>query len=98
MYSEGAKVSGGEDLSADTQLQTALVKDITPAAAMSFHGIYPAVFSLALATFCRHQERNRKMALGRRVLRLHHDSRMGDVICHLSHFVAIWIKFLTFAG
>ena len=50
MYSEGAKVSGGEDLSADTQLQTALVKDITPAAAMSFM-VFILLYFPCVATF-----------------------------------------------
>ena len=36
MYSEGAKVSEGRDMSEDTQLQSALVNDVTPAAALSF--------------------------------------------------------------
>ena len=50
MYSEGAKVSGGNDLSEDTQLQSALVSDITPAAALSFM-VFILLYFPCIATF-----------------------------------------------
>lgn len=50
MYSEGAKVSEGNDLSEDTQLQSALVKDITPAAALSFM-VFVLLYFPCVATF-----------------------------------------------
>ena len=50
MYSEGAKVSEGNDLSKDTQLQSALVKDITPAAALSFM-VFVLLYFPCVATF-----------------------------------------------
>ncbi len=50
MYSEGAKVSGGNDLSEDTQLQSALVSDIAPAAALSFM-VFILLYFPCIATF-----------------------------------------------
>lgn len=50
MYSEGAKVSESEDLSEDTQLQNALVNDITPAAALSYM-IFILLYFPCIATF-----------------------------------------------
>lgn len=50
MYSEGAKVSSGDDLSEDTQLQSALVKDLTPAAALSFM-VFILLYFPCIATF-----------------------------------------------
>ena len=50
MYSEGAKVSEGSDLSEDTQLQSALINDITPAAALSFM-VFILLYFPCIATF-----------------------------------------------
>lgn len=50
MYSEGAKVSEGHDLSEDTQLQSALVNDVTPAAALSFM-VFILLYFPCVATF-----------------------------------------------
>ena len=50
MYSEGAKVSGGHDMSEDTQLQSALVNDVTPAAALSFM-VFILLYFPCVATF-----------------------------------------------
>ncbi|MGM9764900.1 MAG: ferrous iron transport protein B [Candidatus Cryptobacteroides sp.] len=50
MYSEGAKVSGGEDLSEDTQLQSALVRDLSPAAAFSYM-VFILLYFPCIATF-----------------------------------------------
>lgn len=50
MYAEGAKVSGGNDLSEDTQLQSALVNDISPAAALSFM-VFILLYFPCIATF-----------------------------------------------
>lgn len=50
MYSEGAKVSEGHDMSEDTQLQSALVNDVTPAAALSFMAFILLYFP-CVATF-----------------------------------------------
>ena len=50
MYSEGAKVSEGHDMSEDTQLQSALVNDVTPAAALSFM-VFILLYFPCVATF-----------------------------------------------
>lgn len=50
MYSEGAKVSEGRDMSEDTQLQSALVNDVTPAAALSFM-VFILLYFPCVATF-----------------------------------------------
>ena len=50
MYSEGAKVSEGHDMSEDTQLQSALVNDVTPAAALSFM-VFLLLYFPCVATF-----------------------------------------------
>lgn len=50
MYSEGAKVSDGHDMSEDTQLQSALVNDVTPAAALSFM-VFILLYFPCVATF-----------------------------------------------
>ena len=50
MYSQGAKISQGEDLSEDTALQAALVKDITPAAALAFM-VFVLLYFPCIATF-----------------------------------------------
>ena len=50
MYAEGAKVSEGHDLSEDTQLQSALVNDLTPAAALSFM-VFILLYFPCIATF-----------------------------------------------
>lgn len=50
MYSEGAKVSEGNDMSEDTQLQSALVNDVTPAAALSFM-VFILLYFPCVATF-----------------------------------------------
>ncbi len=50
MYAEGAKVSDGEDLSEDTQLQSALVNDISPAAALAFM-VFVLLYFPCIATF-----------------------------------------------
>ncbi len=50
MYSEGAKVAEGGDLSEDTQLQSALTADITPAAALSFM-VFVLLYFPCIATF-----------------------------------------------
>lgn len=50
MYSEGAKVSEGHDMSEDTQLQSALVNDVTSAAALSFM-VFILLYFPCVATF-----------------------------------------------
>lgn len=50
MYSEGAKVSEGHNMSEDTQLQSALVNDVTPAAALSFM-VFILLYFPCVATF-----------------------------------------------
>lgn len=50
MYSEGAKVSEGHDMSEDTQLQSSLVNDVTPAAALSFM-VFILLYFPCVATF-----------------------------------------------
>lgn len=50
MYSEGAKVSEGHDMSEDTQLQSALVNDVIPAAALSFM-VFILLYFPCVATF-----------------------------------------------
>ncbi len=50
MYSEGAKVSEGHDMSEDTQLQSALVNDVTHAAALSFM-VFILLYFPCVATF-----------------------------------------------
>ncbi|MGM9737438.1 MAG: ferrous iron transport protein B [Candidatus Cryptobacteroides sp.] len=50
MYSEGSKVSGGEDLSKDTQLQSALARDLSPAAAFSYM-VFILLYFPCIATF-----------------------------------------------
>lgn len=50
MYSEGAKVSEGHDMSEDTQLQSALVNDVTPAAALPFM-VFILLYFPCVATF-----------------------------------------------
>ena len=50
MYSEGAMVSEGHDMSEDTQLQSALVNDVTPAAALSFM-VFILLYFPCVATF-----------------------------------------------
>lgn len=50
MYSEGAKVSEGHDMSKDTQLQSALVNDVTSAAALSFM-VFILLYFPCVATF-----------------------------------------------
>lgn len=50
MYSEGAKVSEGHDMSEDTQLQSTLVNDVTPAAALSFM-VFILLYFPCVATF-----------------------------------------------
>ena len=50
MYSEGANVSEGHDMSEDTQLQSALVNDVTPAAALSFM-VFILLYFPCVATF-----------------------------------------------
>lgn len=50
MYSEGAKVSEGHDMSEDTQLQSAIVNDVTPAAALSFM-VFILLYFPCVATF-----------------------------------------------
>ena len=50
MCSEGAKVSEGHDMSEDTQLQSALVNDVTPAAALSFM-VFILLYFPCVATF-----------------------------------------------
>lgn len=50
MYSEGAKVSEGRDMSEDTQLQSALVNDVTPATALSFM-VFILLYFPCVATF-----------------------------------------------
>lgn len=50
MYADGAKVSEGQDLSEDTQLQTALLKDISPAAALSYM-VFILLYFPCIATF-----------------------------------------------
>ena len=50
MYSEGAKVSEGHDMSEDTQLQSALVNDVTTAAALSFM-VFILLYFPCVATF-----------------------------------------------
>lgn len=50
MYSEGAKVSEGHDMSEDTQLQSALVNDVTPATALSFM-VFILLYFPCVATF-----------------------------------------------
>ena len=50
MYSEGAKVSEGHYMSEDTQLQSALVNDVTPAAALSFM-VFILLYFPCVATF-----------------------------------------------
>lgn len=50
MYAEGAKVSDGEDLSEDTQLQSALAADLTPAAALAFM-VFVLLYFPCIATF-----------------------------------------------
>ncbi len=50
MYAEGARVAEGDDLSEDTQLQNALVNDITPAAALAFM-IFVLLYFPCIATF-----------------------------------------------
>ncbi len=50
MYSEGAKVSEGHDMSEDTQLQSALVNDVTPAVALSFM-VFILLYFPCVATF-----------------------------------------------
>lgn len=50
MYSEGAKVSEGNDLSEDTQLQSALTSDISSAAALSFM-VFILLYFPCIATF-----------------------------------------------
>lgn len=50
MYAEGAKVSEGEDLSEDTQLQAALVKDVSPSAAIAFM-VFVLLYFPCIATF-----------------------------------------------
>ena len=50
MYADGAKVSEGQDLSEDTQLQSALLKDISPAAALSYM-VFILLYFPCIATF-----------------------------------------------
>lgn len=50
MYAEGAKVSDGEDLSEDTQLQSALAADLTPAVALAFM-VFVLLYFPCIATF-----------------------------------------------
>ena len=50
MYSQGARVSEGDDLSKDTALQAALVQDVSPAAAMAFI-VFILLYFPCVATF-----------------------------------------------
>ena len=50
MYSQGARVSEGDDLSKDTALQTALVQDVSPAAALAFI-VFILLYFPCVATF-----------------------------------------------
>ena len=50
MYSQGARVSEGDDLSKDTALQAALVQDVSPAAALAFI-VFILLYFPCVATF-----------------------------------------------
>lgn len=50
MYSQGARVSEGDDLSEDTALQAALVQDVSPAAALAFI-VFILLYFPCVATF-----------------------------------------------
>lgn len=97
MYSEGAKVSGGEDLSADTQLQTALVQDITPAAAMSFM-VFILLYFPCVATFVaiKNETGKWRWAVACCVYTMIVAWVMSFAIYRI--LLLFWIKFLTFAG
>ena len=86
--SEAVEAADTDALAADTQLQGTLARSVTLPAAVAYMIFILAVFPLH-SDLCRHQERDRQVALGRGGLRLHHGGRLARRLHRLPHHNAI---------